>query len=353
MAQYSMSTSMVQRSAGSSAVAHAAYVAGRCYVDTRTGQQADYTRRYGVECAAPAIVLPASERETQSAHIGREELWNMAEAAEKRKDATTARKVLVALPHEFGPELRLAMTREYAQWIAERYHVAVDFAIHQPDKQGDQRNYHAHMLLTTREIRGGQLTDKAQLEWKGSRLKEAGLPGGKAMLHELRERWEMIQNDYLTRHAPEVEKVSCRRLSFQREARLQEADRLTREGREAEANEARLKAVELDRPAQRHVGWAATDMERRGIDTERGGLRRRAQQEHEERRSLVAEIRARMTRVVEAAREHIERGLAAIEAKFQKHQAMQERYAQWEKKQQQERKEQNQPPPERGWKRGR
>src|SRR5271163_4499121 len=165
-----MSTSMVQRSAGSSAVAHAAYVSRSIIVDERTGQQADYTRRDGVEAVAPAIVVPAEERETASSKIERGQLWNMAEAAEKRKDGTPARKVLVALPHELGAQERLALTQQYAQWMADRYHVAVDFAVHKPDAKGDQRNFHAHMILTTRELRNGQLADKAQLEWTGSKL---------------------------------------------------------------------------------------------------------------------------------------------------------------------------------------
>jgi hypothetical protein len=300
MAQYSLNTSMIQRSAGSSAVAHVAYITAAKIVDLRTGQEADYTRRDGVLCLAPEIVLPAGERETQSAKIERGQLWNMAEAAEKRKDGNPARKVLVALPHELGPEQRLTMTQQYAQWMADRYGVAVDFAIHKPDREGDQRNYHAHMVLTTRQIRDGQLAEKSQLEWKGARLKEAGLPSGIAMVYELRESWETIQNEHLSRYAPEVEPVSCQRLKMQCEAQLQKADRLQQEGREAEAREAQLKAIELDRTPQQHVGWAATAMERRRepVPTERGEQRRQAQREHQELRSLVAEIRKRIARAL-------------------------------------------------------
>lgn len=31
-----------------------------------------------------------------------------------------------------------------------RYGVAFDLAIHRPDRKGDQRNHHAHILFTTR-----------------------------------------------------------------------------------------------------------------------------------------------------------------------------------------------------------
>lgn len=311
MAQYSMSTATVQRSSGSSAVAHAAYVSGAVLTDARTGQESDYTHRGGVEFVAPAIVVPAAQQGTKSAGIERGRLWNMAEAAEKRKDGTPARKVLVALPHELQPEQRQAVVQEYAQWLADRYGVAVDYAIHQPDKEGDQRNFHAHMILTTRQLRDGHLAEKSHLEWEGKKLKAAGLPSGKAMVHEMRERWEDVHNRALRQHAPEVAPVSCQTLKAQRETKLTEADRLTAEGRTEEAVAAKLAALELDRTPQQHVGWHATSMERRGIQTERGEMRRAAQEEHKERLGLVAQARQRIA-------ELIERGKAAALAAIAK-----------------------------------
>ena len=58
----------------------------------------------------------------------RSTLWNAAEAAEKRKDARVAREIEVALPHELTADQRLELTREFAQGLADRYGVAVDFA---------------------------------------------------------------------------------------------------------------------------------------------------------------------------------------------------------------------------------
>lgn len=96
----------------------------------------------------------------------------MVEAAEKRKDGNLARKVLVALPHELGQGGRPAeLPRQ-----------------HSPDYSADS---------------GRPVTEKSQLEWKGAKLKEAGLPSGVTMVHELRESWEAIQNENLSSHAPE------------------------------------------------------------------------------------------------------------------------------------------------------
>lgn len=299
MAQYSMSTATVQRSHGSSAVAHAAYVSGSMLVDERTGQESDYTHRAGVECVASQIVVPTSERETQSAQVGRSHVWNLAEAAEKRKDGRPARKVLVALPHELTPDQRQEAVQEYAQWIADRFHVAVDYAIHTPDREGDQRNYHAHMVMTTREIRDGKLSAKSVLEWEDKKLKAAGLPTGKAMVLELRQQWERVHNQALQKHAPQVEPVSCRALRDQAAAKREEARRLAERGRDEEATEAKLKAVELDRTPQQHVGWQATALERQGIKTERGNDRRAAQAEHKQQLGLVAQIRDRIATLLE------------------------------------------------------
>jgi len=114
-------------------------------VDKRTGERHDYTRRSGVESVS--WFAPAGCREQTSA-----ELWNRAEAAEKRRNATVAREVLVALPHELNQVQRLELVQRMTQQLAERYGVAGTAAIHAPDREGDQRNWHTHILMTTRQI---------------------------------------------------------------------------------------------------------------------------------------------------------------------------------------------------------
>lgn len=332
MAQYSLSSDKVQRGSGQSAVAHVAYIAGQCLTDQRTGQEADYTRRDGVEYAAPEIVLPASERETQSAQIERQALWNMAEAAEKRKDANPARKVRVALPCELGPVERRLLTEEYAQWLAGRFGVAVDYAVHRPDKEGDQRNFHAHLVMTTRQIENGRLGEKSTLEWDGKRLKEAELPSAKAQLVEMREAWETIHNRRVKELYPEVEPVSAKSLRAQSAEALELAAEHRQEGREEQAREAELKAIELDRTPQQHVGWKATDVARRNPEAaqflERVQQRQKAQREHATLRQIVASFRKELANIAEQMAERLKHGLESVEARFQKWQQQQERRAQ-------------------------
>ena len=147
MAIYHLSIKTFSRSAGRSATAAAAYRAGVKITDQRTGEVHDYTRRRGVECAE--LVLPAGAPEWAA---DRAELWNAAEQAETRKNSTVAREFEIALPDELSPAERLRLARDLALEIVERHGCAVDVVIHAPGKKGDNRNHHAHILLSTRRL---------------------------------------------------------------------------------------------------------------------------------------------------------------------------------------------------------
>lgn len=157
MASTTCSIKPVKRSAGRSATAAAAYRAGAEIVDQRTGEVHDYTRKGGVVSAE--IVAP--DHAPEWAH-DREALWNAAELAENRKNSQVAREFLIGLPHELDAEQRQQLAREFAQSLVDRYGFAVDVCIHAPDKDGDQRNHHAHILATTRQMGPDGLTAKTR-----------------------------------------------------------------------------------------------------------------------------------------------------------------------------------------------
>lgn len=193
MAIYHLAMKPISRSSGRSAVAAAAYRASQTLTNERDGQIHDFTARRGVEHTE--IVLPdgldaewAQDRST---------LWNAAEFAEARKDARVAREVEVALPHELTPEQRLALTREFAQGLADRYGVAVDFAIHSPHGDTDVRNHHAHILLTTRKVEREGLGEKSEMELENKKLIALGLPTSHDQLRDLRLDWEHRANRHL------------------------------------------------------------------------------------------------------------------------------------------------------------
>lgn len=276
MAIYHASTKPIARSAGRSAVAAAAYRAGAELVDARTGLVHDYTRKGGVE--RTEILTP------DGLGCERNALWNAAELAEKRKDARTAREWIIALPSELDAEQRAALARDFAQALVTWYGVAADLAIHAPDREGDHRNHHAHILTTTRQVSRGPdgaliLGDKALIELSDKALRERGLRAAADEVKAVRELWERTANAALERA-----------------------------GVEARIDARSLQAQGMDREATQHLGPVASEMERRGKESDRGDGNRLVLANNAERVRLAAEIielqaeRARIEAECEARR---------------------------------------------------
>jgi Ti-type conjugative transfer relaxase TraA len=190
MAIYHLSMKPVARATGRSAVAAAAYRAADCLLNERDGLTHDFTQRSGV--AHTEILLPAGCDATWA--LDRSALWNAAEASETRKDARVARELELALPHELSEAQRLALTRDFAQGLADRYGVAVDIALHAPHGDAEIRNHHAHLLLTTRQVGPEGLLEKSPLEWDNKRLLAQGLPSSHAQLRTIRQDWAEVAN---------------------------------------------------------------------------------------------------------------------------------------------------------------
>ena len=200
MAIYHLSTKPVSRSSGRSAVASAAYRCAVLLVNQRDGLVHDFTRKEGVE--HNEIVLPQGVSADWA--LDRSKLWNAAEFAEKRKDARVAREFEIALPHELSAEGRLKAARAFAQDLANRYGAAVDFAIHSPSEHGDIRNYHAHVLMTTRQVGKADLGEKTVLEHNNARLLANGMATTDMQLRDIRQSWEGIANRQLQREGLDV-----------------------------------------------------------------------------------------------------------------------------------------------------
>lgn len=245
MAIYHLSTKPISRSSGRSAVASIAYRAGIAITDERLGKTYDYTKRHGVLWTGLAT--------PNDVKVDRNELWNLAEKSENRSNSRTAREIVINIPHELmqgdqGTGNMLA--HEFASQLSKKYQVAVDVAVHAPDKQGDNRNFHAHLLLTTRKIeldRNGniKLTDKSQLEMSNTQLKQAGLLSNQDELKEIRKAWADLTNEYLAEHGID-ERIDHR----------SHKDR------------------GLDTLPTVKMGWQATELERNGIRTDVGNKNR-------------------------------------------------------------------------------
>lgn len=198
MAVYFLNMKTFGRSNGSSAASAIAYRAGERIQDVRTGKTYDHSERQDV--MHKEIVLPAKFADEEMAWArDRASLWNAAESAETRKNARVAREYLVALPVELSPPQRVSLVKGFSQELSDRYGFAVDFAIHAPrDFPGsDPRNFHAHLLATTREVTSEGLGPKTTLEMNDDYRRRLGLePAINELLH-VRARWATVTNEAL------------------------------------------------------------------------------------------------------------------------------------------------------------
>ena len=112
--------------------------------------------QFGAVDIFPLAYFPANEK-PPFANGG------LAEQAERRKDSKVAREWELALPDELPHGERVALARDFAKALVERYGVIVDVCIHAPGKGGDQRNHHAHLLTTTRKYTPEGLKEKTEI----------------------------------------------------------------------------------------------------------------------------------------------------------------------------------------------
>ena len=195
MAIYHCTTKTINRSSGRTAVAASAYRSGGKLKDERTGLTHDFTKKEGV--AHSEIIS------NLGVPIDRSDLWNMAEQAENRKDARTAREWVIALPDELDANDRKELARDFARNLVNKYGVVVDLAIHEPSKGGDDRHHHAHIMLTTRKavLHGNdiKLTDKADIELSNAKRSKLGLGTTQEDIKAVRQMWAEVANNALER----------------------------------------------------------------------------------------------------------------------------------------------------------
>lgn len=235
MAIFHMRIETVARSRGRTATAAAAYRAGERIRDERTGALYNHSKRDDV--LHKEIFLPSKVGAEAGMEWARDRsrLWNTVEKAEPQSNSRVAREYQVALPAELSAEQRLVLARTFSSEIADRYNVAVDLAIHAPRPEGDPRNFHAHLLATTREVTPEGMGPKAGIDMAGDVRAELGLPPAREEFRTLRARWAELANEAL------------------REANL-----------EVRIDHRTLEAQGIDRDPKPQLPWAAVAAERRG-----------------------------------------------------------------------------------------
>ena len=304
IAIYHCSIKIVSRGKGKSAVAAAAYRSGEKLTNEWDGLTHDYTKKGGVvhsEILLPAHAPPAfSDRST---------LWNSVELSEKSNNAQLAREVEIALPVELSREQQTRLVREYcsSQFVSKG--MIADFNLH--DTGGG--NPHAHILLTMRPLdeRGAWLPKSKKeyvLDENGEKIR---LPSGRYKTRKV----DLV--DWNNRENAEVWRRAWADLANDFLAQNNRPERIDHRSYERQG---------IDQLPTVHVGVSATQMEKKGIVTERGELNRNIKAANRILREIrrlvrglkdwIAELKERKAALLEALQEAKEPTLPELLGKY-------------------------------------
>ena len=272
MAIYHLSIKIISRGKDKSAVAASAYRSGEKIKNEYDGIVHDFTRKSGI--AHTEILLPQN---APKEFLDRGTLWNSVEKIEKSKNSQLAREIEIALPKELDREKKIELVREYVKENFVNAGMCADIALH--DK--NDGNPHAHILLTMRPLNedttwGAKSKKEYILDENGEKVK---LKNGnyktrkintvdwneQNKAEEWRKTWADITNKYLEENNIQ-EKVDHR--SYQRQG-IEEIPTI-------------------------HLGVSASQMEKKGIATDRGNINREIRYQNKILREIARRIKALM-----------------------------------------------------------
>ena len=270
MAIYHLCIKIISRGKGKSAVAASAYRSGEKIKNEYDGVVHDFTRKGGI--AHTEILLPQNAPQEFS---DRGTLWNSVEKIEKSKNSQLAREIEIALPKELDREKQINLVREYVKENFVKVGMCADIALH--DK--NDGNPHCHILLTMRPLNedttwGAKSKKEYILDENGEKVK---LKNGnyktrkinttdwneQYKAEEWRKAWADITNKYLEENSIQ-DKVDHR--SYQRQG--------------------------IEQIPTIHMGVSATQMEKKGIATDRGNINREIKHQNAILREISRRIKA-------------------------------------------------------------
>ncbi|GHU57242.1 hypothetical protein AGMMS49975_22380 [Clostridia bacterium] len=254
MAIFHCSIKIFSRSKGKSAVAAAAYRSGEKITNEYDGEVHDYTRKGGV--VHTEILLSEN---APAEYADRSILWNAVEKSERYKTAQLAREIEIALPVELTREQNILLVRKYVKENFVSAGMCADICVH--DK-GDG-NPHAHIMLTMRAIeKDGKWCAKSR-NVDGRKINTVDW-NDRDKAEEWRKAWADYANAALRQNGKLTDKNVLDHRSYERQG--------------------------IEQIPTIHLGVAASQMERKGIRTERGNINR----EIEVNNKLLRQLRARL-----------------------------------------------------------
>ena len=228
----------------------------------------DYTRKRGI-VHSEILLPPNAPPDFQD----RGTLWNSVEQIEKACNSQLARELEVALPIELSREEQVRLVRAYCSSQFVSRGMCADFNIHDTGNG----NPHAHILLTMRPM--GE-----QGKWLPKSKKEY-------VLDENGERIRLPSGNFKTRKVDLVDWNSQENAEVWRRAWADLANEfLERNNRPERIDHRSYERQGIDQIPTVHIGVAASQMEKKGIATERGELNRSIKAANRLLRDIKAQI---------------------------------------------------------------
>ena len=277
-------------------MAAAAYRAGEKLHSEYYGEDSDYTRKGGVICSE--ILLPSH---APPEYADRETLWNAVEKAECGKKAQLAYSFDIALQNEFSMQENIDLARQFLSDNFVSRGMVADFAVHQPDREdGGISNPHFHVMCPIRPLdEHGRWGNKQRREY---------------VLDEHGERIRDEAGNYVFNAVPTTDWGSPDTLEHWRHAWAELCNaKFAEKGLDCWIDHRSYERQGIDQIPTVHVGVSATQMEKKGIVTERGELNRNIKAANRILREIrrlvrglkdwIAELKERKTALLEALAE--------------------------------------------------
>ena len=263
---------IVSRSKGHSVLAKAAYNARDKLRDEYYVKIHDYSKKD--DLVFSKIFLPEHIPKEFS---DREYLWNSVEKIEKSKNSQLARNLLFTLPRELNEQDRIKLISEFIEENFTSKGMIADCNIHNPTASDNEEQPHAHILLTLREI-------DEQGNWKPKSRKEY-------ILDENGEKIKLKSGNYKSRKVNlndwnEPNKAKEWRENFSKKAN----EYLAKNNIQKRIDPRTFEEQGREELPQIHLGTSSYQMEKKGIQTERGNHNRKIIALNKEFKKLKEEI---------------------------------------------------------------
>lgn len=207
-------------------------------------------------------------------------LWNSVEKIEKAANSQLAREIELALPKELTIAKNISLVREYCRKHFVSSGMVADFAIH--DNKG---NPHAHILLTMRpfnENKSWDIKEKKDyaLDENGERIPILDSNGVQKVDGRNRKQWKRIyvqNNDWNNLGNAEIWREAWANMCNDSLEKNNHTDRIDHRSFERQS---------VEQVPTIHMGVAASQMECKGIITDKGNKNRRVYNLNQQLRQL-------------------------------------------------------------------